>query len=279
MWLFFYFYCLTLTLRKPLEFILLGELFMKYTIKKLAELAQISTRTLRYYDNIGLLKPNEINKSNYRIYDEKNVNQLQQIMFYRSMDFPLQKIKQIMSDPEFSRLEALQEQQKLLQAKQAEINALLTNIEMTIKDYQGVITMKDNQKFTAFKQQKITENEQRYGSEIRQKYGSQTVESANQKFGNLTTEEYQTMQKIEQELIQNLVKLAADPDLDSELAQKIYQKHRQWLSYTWNDYSKKAHRGLVDMYVADERFSRYYDEKAQTKVAGLLRDVVYRYTK
>ncbi len=66
---------------------------MDYTIKKLAEIAGISTRTLRYYDEIGLLKPYKINDSNYRIYNEKNVNKLQQIMFYRSLDFPLEKIK------------------------------------------------------------------------------------------------------------------------------------------------------------------------------------------
>lgn len=62
---------------------------MKYTIKKLAEIAGVSKRTLRYYDQIDLLKPNELNKSNYRIYNEKNVNQLQQILFYRALGFPL----------------------------------------------------------------------------------------------------------------------------------------------------------------------------------------------
>jgi len=84
---------LTLTQRKALNSDLLGELFMKYTIKKLADLAGISTRTLRYYDEIDLLNPNEVNNNNYRIYNEKNVNKLQQIMFYRSLDFSLLKIK------------------------------------------------------------------------------------------------------------------------------------------------------------------------------------------
>ncbi|MQS77242.1 MerR family transcriptional regulator, partial [Lactobacillus halodurans] len=94
---------------------------MKYTIKKLAELAGVSTCTLRYYDQIGLLKPEEVNKSNYRIYDEKNVNKLQQIMFYRALGFSLKKNKQLMKDPNFSGIEALNEQRRLLLARQAQI--------------------------------------------------------------------------------------------------------------------------------------------------------------
>ena len=110
---------------------------MKYTIKKLAELAGVSTRTLRYYDQIGLLKPSEVNENNYRIYDEKNVNKLQQILFYRALDFPLNRIQKLINDPNFSRLQALKEQQLLLKSKRDELESLLTNIDATIKDFQG----------------------------------------------------------------------------------------------------------------------------------------------
>ena len=203
---------------------------MKYTIKKLAELAGVTTRTLRYYDNIGLLKPNETNKSNYRIYDEKNVNKLQQIMFYRRLDFPLEQIKRILDDPDFSTINALKQQQQLLLAQKSELEVLLTNIDQTIKYYNGEITMTDTDKFAAFKQQELKQNETNYGSELHEKYDSQTLEKAQQKFGDLTEMEYQQMQTIEQNLIDDLVKLHQNPNLDSELATKIYQEHKQWLS-------------------------------------------------
>ncbi|WP_201307247.1 MerR family transcriptional regulator [Companilactobacillus farciminis] len=252
---------------------------MKYTIKKLAEMTGITTRTLRYYDDINLLKPSEINENNYRIYDEKNINKLQQILFYRSLNFPLQEIKKIMDDPNFSRIDALKQQQRLLLKEQEKINTLLTNIDLTIKDYQGEIEMTDTEKFKAFKKTKISENEAKYGMEIRQKYGSKTIEQSNQKFSKLSEIEFQQMQSVEKTLIDDLVALKQHPDLDSQLAQKIYQEHKQWLEYTWPSYTKKAHRGLVDMYINDARFGDYYDKKANMPVVQLLHDVIYEYTK
>ncbi|HJF87791.1 MAG TPA: MerR family transcriptional regulator [Companilactobacillus farciminis] len=252
---------------------------MKYTIKKLAEMTGITTRTLRYYDDINLLKPSEVNENNYRIYDEKNVNKLQQILFYRSLNFPLQEIKKIMDDPNFSRIDALKQQQRLLLQEQEKINTLLTNIDLTIKDYQGEIEMTDTEKFKAFKKTKISENEAKYGMEIRQKYGSKTIEQSNQKFSKLSEVEFQQMQSVEKTLIDDLVALKQHPDLDSQLAQKIYQEHKQWLEYTWPSYTKEAHRGLVDMYISDARFGDYYDKKANMPVVQLLHDVIYEYTK
>lgn len=195
---------------------------MKYTIKKLAEMTGITTRTLRYYDDINLLKPSEVNENNYRIYDEKNVNKLQQILFYRSLNFPLQEIKKIMDDPNFSRIDALKQQQQLLLQEQEKIKTLLTNIDLTIKDYQGEIEMTDTEKFAAFKKTKISENETKYGAEIRQKYGSKTIEQSNQKYSKLSEVEFQQMQAVEKTLIEDLVALKKKPDLDSQLAQKIY---------------------------------------------------------
>lgn len=251
---------------------------MKYTIKKLAELAGVSTRTLRYYDQIGLLKPSEVNENNYRIYDEKNVNKLQQILFYRALDFPLNRIQKLINDPNFSRLQALKEQQVLLKSKRDELESLLTNIDATIKDFQGEEKMTDDEKFEAFKQTKISENEQRFGQEIRENYGKRVVDAANDKFVKLSEKKYQAMNNLEAELIQDLVELKKHPNLNSDLARKIFEEHKQWLKYTWSKYNEKMHRGLVNLYVEDERFTKYYDDKANTEVVKLLRDVIYKYT-
>ena len=80
---------------------------MEYTIKKLAEIAGVSARTLRYYDEIGLLKPCRINSSGYRIYGQNEVDLLQQILFYKSMDMKLEEIQNLISKPNFNIEKAL----------------------------------------------------------------------------------------------------------------------------------------------------------------------------
>lgn len=80
---------------------------MEYTVQKLSKLAGISTRTLRYYDEIGLLKPLKINSSGYRIYGQNEVNKLQQILFYRELGINLENIKNIINSPNFDSLSAL----------------------------------------------------------------------------------------------------------------------------------------------------------------------------
>ena len=74
---------------------------MRYTFKQLAQLAGISVRTLHYYDEVGLLKPSFIKENGYRFYEEKELFRLQQILFFRELDFTLDKIKQIMESPGF----------------------------------------------------------------------------------------------------------------------------------------------------------------------------------
>ena len=80
---------------------------MEYTILKLAKMAGVSTRTLRYYDEVGILQPARINSSGYRIYGSKEVDRLQQILFYRELDFSIDKIKEILDSTDFDELRAL----------------------------------------------------------------------------------------------------------------------------------------------------------------------------
>ncbi|WP_125588465.1 MerR family transcriptional regulator [Companilactobacillus jidongensis] len=251
---------------------------MEYTIKQLADIAGVSTRTLRYYDQIDLLKPNYNSRNNYRIYTEKQVNQLQRILFYKALEFPLVKIQNLMQDDSYSELSALQEQQELLRLKRQDIDSLLTTIDKTIKDKRGELTMTDTEKFAAFKNAQLNENEEKFGNEIREKYGEDEIENSNQKFMNLSEEDVKKMKTIEDDMFKNLALVKAD-DLDSEVARRVYEDHKDWLSYSWPNYSVEAHRGLVDMYLVDERFAKYYNDRAGKQVVQLLHDVVYHYTK
>ncbi|WP_125566747.1 MerR family transcriptional regulator [Companilactobacillus insicii] len=251
---------------------------MEYTIKQLADIAGVSRRTLRYYDQIDLLKPKYNSRNNYRIYTENQVNQLQRILFYKALEFPLSKIQLLMKDDSYSELSALKEQQKLLLLKKQDIDSLLTTIDKTIKDRQGDLTMTDTEKFAAFKNAKLQENEDNFGSEIRQKYGDETIEKSNKKFMNLSQNDMKDMENLEKDMFANLELVNSD-NLDSPEARKVYEDHKNWLSYSWPHYNSEAHRGLVDMYLADDRFSKYYNDRAGKQVVQLLHDVVYHYTK
>ena len=148
---------------------------MEYTVKKLAQLAGISTRTLRYYDEIGLLKPTRITSSGYRIYGQAEVDQLQHIMFYRELGVELECIKTILCSSSFNKLEALREHHGKLLDKKQQLEVLIANVEKTITMTEGGMIMTDQEKFEGFKKKMIADNEAKYGEEIREKYGEDTV--------------------------------------------------------------------------------------------------------
>lgn len=250
---------------------------MEYTVQKLSKLAGISTRTLRYYDEIGILKPARINSSKYRIYGQEEVDRLQQIMLYREMGVNLETIHEIMSSKVFDETAALKEHLVKLLAQKQQIEMLITNVEKTISSREGKIKMKDNEKFSGFKKKLVEDNEKKYGKEAREKYGEETVNASNQKLLNMTPEQYDAFEKLSQEVLDTLEAAFATGDPAGELGQKTADLHRQWLSYNWSSYSKEAHAGLAQMYVEDERFTAFYDKK-QPGMAVFLRDAVHIYT-
>lgn len=163
---------------------------MEYTVQGLAKLAGVSTRTLRYYDEIGLLKPERVNSSGYWIYGRKEVDILQQIMFYRELGFNLNAIKEIVGSDEFDFATALKEHRLGLLEKRAQLDRLIANVEKTILALEGGIEMSDKEKFEGFKERLIKENEERFGDEVREKYGEEDLKRSNEDFRKMTKEEY-----------------------------------------------------------------------------------------
>ena len=119
---------------------------MEYSIKKLSEIAGVSTRTLRYYDEIGLLKPARVSSSGYRIYGKKQVDILQQILFYKELGMSLDEIKEIIQNPNFDRINALKEHKIELLEKRKQIDMLLDNVERTLLSVDGGCKMSDKEK-------------------------------------------------------------------------------------------------------------------------------------
>ena len=252
---------------------------MEYSINALAKLAGTTTRTLRWYDETGLLKPLRTSSAGYRIYGPRQVERLQDILFYRELGFELSDIRSILDDPAFDRQTALQSHLAALKQQRSRLDGLILTVQKTLSELQGESAMTDHEKFEAFKRRAIEENEANYGTEIRQKYGDEAVDRSNARMMGLSREAYERWVAIGEEILAALthaVRAQVSPAGDE--GQRIAALHRQWLSYSWETYTPKAHAGLAQMYVLDERFTAYYD-KEEAGCAAFLRDAILSYTK
>lgn len=251
---------------------------MEYTISTLAKIAGISTRTLRYYDQCGLLSPVRISTNGYRIYGQKEVDRLQQILFYRELGVSLDEIKNILSAPDFDAKTTLENHFTALLAKRKQLDMLIATVEKTLKSLKGEITMTDREKFEGFLDRIISDNEEKYGAEIRKKYGDESVDRANDKVRNMTQKQYLEAERLAEAYQEVLKEAFKQGDPASELAQKACDLHRQWLCCYYDDYSKDYHMGLAQMYVDDPRFTAYYD-KVMPGCAVFLHDAIMVYCK
>jgi DNA-binding transcriptional MerR regulator len=249
---------------------------MEYTVNKLAKISGISARTLRYYNQIGLLSP-ERTENNYRIYTGEQVDKLQQILFYKELGVSLNEIKILLEDG-YYREKALQNHLSELRKRKTQIDKLIENVSKTIASMKGVTVMKDKEKFEGFKQKLIDENEQKYGNEIRKNYGDKTVDTSNAKFKGMTAEQYTHIEKLSEELNTALAAAYKTGDPGGEPAQKACALHKEWLCFFCPDgtYNAEAHMALAQNYVDDARFTAYYD-KIAPGCAVFLRDAINIY--
>jgi len=138
---------------------------MIYTVQQLSKLAGISVRTLHYYDEVGLLHPSFVRPNGYRIYEEKEVHKLQQILLFRELEFPLDQIKSMMAAKNFDIKQALKDQYRLLELKKAKIQRLMDVVDVRLK---GGDTMTDKTTFGVFTDKQL----ENYKKEARKRWGN-----------------------------------------------------------------------------------------------------------
>ena len=252
---------------------------MEYSIQELSRLSGVTTRTLRWYDQIGLLKPSRVAESGYRYYGGAEVDRLQDILYYRALGVELARIKKCLDDPSFDRLTALRNHLAALEAERGRLEQLIRSVKDTIGAEERNEIMSDKQKFEAFKKRVVEHNEETYGAEIRAKYGDQEVEEANAAVMDLTQAQYQEWTDLGKEIQERLeaaVRGGVSPK--SEEGKEITALHRRWLTLTGNRYDPARHRGIAELYVMDERFTAYYDKQVPG-CARFLRDAVVYWVK
>lgn len=248
-----------------------------YTVHELANLSGCTVRTLHHYDELGLVRAQR-SPNGYRRYGSAEVDRLQQVLLYRACEMPLADIKRVLDDPAFDERAALLEHARELRSRRDRLDGLIASVEKTLANREGNEPMEDTEKFEAFKQGLVDDNEATYGEEVRERWGDDAADASNAKLMGMTQEQYRETQELEQGIKDALRAAMATGDPAGEDGQRAADLHRQWLCRFWKDgtYSKAAHAGLAEMYVADDRFKAYYGAIAPG-AAEFLRDAIKSY--
>jgi MerR family transcriptional regulator, thiopeptide resistance regulator len=225
---------------------------MVYTVKKLADIAGLSVRTLHYYDELGLLRPKSRHINGYRYYDDEAVVRLQQIMFFRELDFNLEEIQQILARPDFDVIEALQSHRTLLTKKAERIVELLATIDKTIKKLKGELEMPIKEYYQGFSDEQI----EKYRKEVRERWGDKVLEDSEARVMNMGKEKFAALQD-KGGAIFNAISDNMSKGFDSAEIQKLIADWRMWLE-NFSHYSDEAILGLGQAYSQHQDFAKFF---------------------
>ena len=226
-------------------------------IKEFAELTGVSARTLRYYDQIGLLKPACVDQSTgYRYYDETCFLRMQQILFYRELEFPLQTICSILSSEEYNKEMALNEQKKLLVLKRDRLDRLIAAVDDAMK---GANVMKafDNSEF------------EKYKAEAQEKWGrTDAWKEHSQRTKNYSQDNWQDATAgLERIFDEFAVCMNEGNEAGSEAALALVEKLQGYITEHFYTCTKQILSGLGQMYVMDQRFAENINKNGQGTAA------------
>ena len=223
---------------------------MKMQIKEFAELTGVSVRTLHYYDEIGLLKPSEVDTQNsYRFYDEKSLKRMQEILFYRELDFSLKTIAQILSSPDYDKQQALSRQRQLLLAKKERLEQMIAALDSLEKGGDFINTNND---YEALKNQ--------YAEEVKQRWGNTDAFKESEQRNT----DFSKSAALLDEVFEDFAELNRSGILpDDEPAKVQVEKLQQCITDNFYTCTNEILAGLGQMYVADERFKTNIDKHSE----------------
>ncbi|WP_461149921.1 MerR family transcriptional regulator [Spirosoma pulveris] len=227
----------------------------EYSVKKLAKLAGVSVRTLHHYDRLGLLKPSIRTEARYRLYGEKELIRLQQILFYRELDFSLTDIKAVLDAPDFNVLDALENHKQALKSRQQRLETLLVTIDKTILTLKGDrIMLTNGELYKGFPKGDV------YRKEAVEKYGAAVVEESEEKLRRMGNPDFTKLKADQLEIAQTLAAmLHLDPA--SEAVQQQIARHYTNIRGFWGESvcrsrnMAEAYKGLAQLYIDDPRYT------------------------
>ncbi len=243
---------------------------MAYTIKEIADLASVTTRTIRYYDEIGLLDPALTGDNGYRYYDQDSLLRLQQILFFRELDVPLKEIELIMNGPNYDLLNALENHRSALQGKVRRLETLIDTLDKTVSSVKGEGPMSDRDIFDGF-------DESQYEDEVQERWGDSPKFAESQAKWSSYSEEQKEAIKVEGgRLTVRMVGKDPNASPDDADVQAAVGEYLAYLNKYFYTCELSFLRGLADNWVQDPRFAVNY-EKIREGGAAFVREAVQLY--
>ena len=239
---------------------------LKMQIKEFADFTGVSVRTLHYYDEIGLLMPAFVDKTTgYRFYDEKSFLRMQEILFYRELDFSLKRIEEILSSPNYDKSKALNEQKQLLTLKKERLERLISAIDGAVKG-ENVMTAFDNSEF------------EKYKAEVQEKWGrTDAYKEHAEKTKDYTKDKWNSLAEGMSDIFKGFsacMKNGEEPN--SADAQNLVKSLQNYITENYYHCTDEILAGLGQMYVADERFRNNIDRHAEG-TAAFVCEAIQRY--
>ncbi|MEU8127627.1 MerR family transcriptional regulator [Micromonospora sp. NPDC049049] len=240
---------------------------MAYTVGQVAKVAGVTVRTLHHYDEIGLLSPSGRTSAGYRRYDDADLQRLQLVLYYRELGFPLEEITAIIDDPAADPAAHLRRQHELLTVRLTRLQEMVTAIEFAMEASRMNIQLTPEERFEVFgdvdPEEHRAEAEQRWGD-------TDAYRESNRRVSRYTKDDWLRNKAENEDWGRRMVAvLTSGAPADSPEAMGLAEEHRQLISRWFYECSYEIHTGLADMYLADERFTAYYENIAAGLAAYL----------
>lgn len=244
---------------------------MNYKVKQVADMADISVRTLHHYDAVGLLKPSSSSESGYRLYSEPDIERLQQILFFRELGFSLADIKAILDNPSFDRRAALSCHRELLLGQKMRIEKMVALVDRTITAIERGKPMPGNEMFEAFDRSQM----EKYKQETRERFNPELVKESEERTAAYTEQQWIAIQTEQSEIYAAIADLLSCAPGDEQV-QTLINRHYQSINRYFYTCTLDVYAGLADLYVGDQRFKAFF-EKVRPGLASFIREAMLVY--
>lgn len=231
---------------------------MSYTVKEAAKISGVSVRTLHYYDEIGLLKPSGRSEANYRLYSAVDLERLQQVLFFRELDFPLKEVKRILDDPGYDRRGSLLQQRQWLVQKKSRTEGLIVAVDAALAALEKGTNMGKKELGSLFE----GFDPSQYEAEVEQRWGeSDAYRESARRTKQYTKNDWASVKQEGDEIAGRLAQLMEQGlTADSQQAVEIAEQHRQYICKWFYPCPKQMHTQLGQSYVDDPRFTANIDK-------------------
>lgn len=229
-----------------------------------AKLAGVSLRTLRHYDAIGLLRPCARAENGYRVYGPKDAERFQQILFYRELGFPLDRIREMLDDPGYDRVSALKEQAEELSRLSERYARLSALARETLDNLTGGIPMDEKKLLEGFSYEAAMAHQKKHERETKERWGdTDAYKQSAKRAASYVKEDWERIGARQAANLSELVACFSERvPCESERMQAVCREARQIITDSFYDCTLEIFSGLGAMYVADPRFTEFYDKHA-----------------